>query len=466
MKILFDICDNITMLDDHRNRPRDGGDSIGPWSKAHRKEGQRGSYDARWYILKKMLPVLSQNGHTIVLRNAVSDKWHKGKGALRYEDKNSEYYLKNVVILDRRVKWRQEEIIKECDCYVTCSFVNAREDRSNVWVLKMCEKYDVPIHTYDMGWIPDTMWVDRGGLFGSSYFCNIINLEVANLCKRQWNPEIDATEQLQQNPPYVPKDVEEFRLGVLNQEHLTSKRPQPDKQKTQDKIDSMELSGKYIYIPIQKIKDGSITGAGFGFPPMAKFDVLPTLDRIARIALDHKIPIVIKPHPHWQCTHKDLPRIQEKVNAWNGLKETKHFREKKYDFINIVDGNTHTFMSNSMFATSICSASIIDALLTRTPMLYTGKTMFMHSGAIKCDLDIDKGVKMMINQEYDKDKMILDGQRLLWWLNKTSLHMKHTPTENVRRLAIQLGYKKLLPRGVNRHIWEWEVGNQMSNGGR
>ena len=309
------------------------------------------------------------------------------------------------------------------------------------------------------------MWVDRGGLFGASYFCNILNLEVANLCKRHWDKSLEVT--VERKGYKIPKNVESFRLGVLNQTHLTSKRPQPDKQKTQNKIDMMGISGKYIYMPIQKIKDGSITGAGFGFPPMAKFDVLPTLDRIAKIALDRKVPIIIKPHPHWQCTHKDLPRIEERVRHWNNLKAAGHFRDKNYDFINIVDGNTHTFMSNSMFATSICSASIIDALLTRTPMLYTGKTMFMNSSAIKCDLDIDNGVNTMLNKEYDRDKMIIDGQRLLWWLNKTSLHVKHSATENVRRLAVQLGYRKLIPNATGmKAIWEWEVGNKMSNGGR
>ena len=272
---------------------------------------------------------------------------------------------------------------------------------------------------YDIGWLPDTVWMDRDKLFGESAFCN--NLD-------------QIAERI-----YDQRAAELYRKEVLTNGSLTSKRPQPSATKTQQLIDSRNMRGKYIYMPAQKIKDGSITGVGFGLPRQSPNDVLETLEQVANAAGPHGVAVVVKPHPHWQCSWKDTPRIKSLADELS--KKWAHKWNGQGSFIKILSGNTQTFMRNALFSTSICSASIIDSILTQTPVYYTGKTMFYKSKCMLYDPDIGSGIDNMICGRYDSVQMKKYQSMILHVLNKRSMHKKHHSSENFRRFVNQIGIK-------------------------
>tara|TARA_Y100001963_G_scaffold148504_1_gene226501 strand:+ start:5103 stop:6332 length:1230 start_codon:yes stop_codon:yes gene_type:complete len=408
MNILIDICDNVTFLTDPRNRKVVGGDDMKDWA-----------YDSRFEIFKPIIGKLIKNGHAVILRNSVSNVWHKKAKVQAWSARAG------CTMLEQYGDEKQRQLLETVDLYITTSFVTSRwqSDKKislNKEVRDIIEEIGkAKICFYDMGWLPDTMWVDGKGLFGDSIFAD------------NWDRDGESI--------YDIRAAELYRKKVLQQTHLTSKRPQPSKEDTQKIIDIRGISGKYIYMPAQKIKDGSITGIGFGMKPQSEYDVLPTLEKVADAAIEHNIPIVIKPHPHWQCSWKDTPRIEKVSNRLN--RKYKDRYKGQGSFIKILDGNTQTFMRNAMFSTSICSASIIDAILTQTPVAYTGKTMFYKSKCMKYSPNIHNLIDDMICGRYNKPEMKLYQSIALHHLNKRSLHMRHTGVENFKRLQYALGEK-------------------------
>lgn len=404
MNILIDICDNLTYLSHPEdNTNLEGGD------------GFNRTYDTRWVIMCKCILHLLENGHTVVVRNCISDKWHT-------KNRKSTHRLANngAVILEWLDEDGQEDILNMIDLYITCGFVTSRKGLNKVIRNKVENNGRNPkISYYDIGWLPDTIWIDRHKLFGESYFCE----DLDKIAEDMWDERAS----------------EKFRKEVLTSKNLTSKRPQPSAAETQNLIDIRGINGKYIYMPAQKIKDGSITGLGFGMPPQSKYDVLPTLNKVAEAAIEHNVPIVIKPHPHWQCSWKDTPRITEAAQRLSA--KYKHRYKGQGSFVKILNGNTQTFMRNALFSTSICSASIIDSILTQTPVFYSGKTMFHKSKCMRYDLDIHSGIDNMICNFTPDDKLEMKRYQsmILHYLNKKSLHQKHISRESFRRLKLQLG---------------------------
>jgi hypothetical protein len=404
MNILFDVVENLTYLmhpDDKDNRT--GGDSY-----------KFGTKDIRGAVMFRVIAHLVHNGHKVIVRNCISDVWHIKQSGVNV------LHNFGAIPLEWQSLEMQDELLDEVDLYITCGFMSSRKGKNKEVRKKLTNQSggrSAIFKYYDIGWIPDTVWQDSQGLFGVSGYCEGIDEQAEKIYNR-----IEA---------------ENFRKKILTSSVLTSKRPQPAQYETQKMLDSKGLRGKFIYMPAQKIKDGSITGIGFGIPKQSQYDVMPTLVKVAEAAAPHGIPIVIKPHPHWQCAWKDTPRISKVADELN--KKWGHMYTGPGKFIKILEGNTQTFMRNAMFSTSICSASIIDSILTQTPTVYTGRTMFYKSKCMKYNPDIYSAIDDMICGKYDKKEMKLYQSMMLHYLNKTSLHKSHHSSENFRRFQRQIG---------------------------
>ena len=404
MNILFDIVENTTYL----MHPKDNTDL---------KDGDGfkfGTEDIRGCIMIRICQHLLHRGHNVIVRNCISDKWHMQPTGVRTLAKSG------AEVLEWFAEERQDQILDDVDLYITCGFMTSRGGKNRDVRTKVENQTGgrkAIIKYYDIGWLPDTVWMDREKLFGESAFCDDLD---------------KLAEEI-----YDRNQSEKYRAEVIGGGMLTSKRPQPSAKKTQQLIDSRRMRGKYIYMPAQKIKDGSITGIGFGLPKQSPNDVLETLEQVADAACPHGVAVVVKPHPHWQCSWKDTPRI--KSLADNLSKKWKHKWDGPGTIIKILQGNTQTFMRNAMFSTTICSASIVDALITQTPIYYTGKTMFYKSKSVVYDPDISSGIDNMITGKYDKKEVKTYQSMILHYLNKKSMHKKFHSSENYRRFINQIG---------------------------
>ncbi len=236
-----------------------------------------------------------------------------------------------------------------------------------------------PVICYEHGWLFDSMFIDKEKMFGDAYYANTINLEI--------------------NKNYNNIEAEEYRNKlILNNK---SKRPQNNLN---------EKYNNYIFLPCQKIEDLSIT-------KYSNIGMIDFVNKVLAFAEKNNILVVTKFHPH---AIKDIPILHNVIN------------NNKYKNVKISTNNIFTLCKNALFTVCINSGSIIDNIITLSPVYCCGKSIFYKSGAIIYNENIEEGLNTMLNKTYDNELLKNNQLKMLWWLKNNLLFKHNSITENLK----------------------------------
>ncbi len=250
-----------------------------------------------------------------------------------------------------------------------------------------------PVTCYDHGWLFKSVVTDRHKLFGDSYYYDTIR-DIVKEC-----PDINAAKQ---------------SAKQLLDENI-SKRPQP----RQDLIPDVP----FIFVPGQVLFDASVVH-------YSKTGMRELLEQTVKFAAQHGLHVVYKPHPglmHFKDHGKaELERFQEVLLG-------------KFNNFHIVNTSIFDLMRKARFTACVNSGSIIDNIVSQTPVYCCGRSFFSHSGTIVFDENVGRGLLTMLNRDYDWDEMKLQQLRMLWWLQENLMQYNLPVEENIRRLEKHSG---------------------------
>jgi len=253
----------------------------------------------------------------------------------------------------------------------------SRRDRYNKY-----RKAGKPVTCYDHGWLPKSLVVDQKRLFGDSYYYHTIR------------------DRIQECPS--PEAAEPIRQKLLKGN--LSKRTQTRK----DKIPNV----RYIFIPGQVLYDASIVN-------YSKTGLKGLMTQTIRFAKQHGLHVVYKPHPGLdgsdQCSAQTLKALQDRM-------------EEKHENFHIVNTSIYDLMERAEFTACVNSGSIIDNIVSQTPVYCCGKSFFAKSGTVIYDPNVEQGLTTMLNKDYDNESMKKQQLRMLWWLDKYMVQ-EHQPIE-------------------------------------
>jgi hypothetical protein len=252
-------------------------------------------------------------------------------------------------------------------------------------------KNKIPYLCYEHGWLNQSIYMDRKGVFGDSVYVDNIDLLINN--------------------NYNKTECDKYRTYLIN--NNISKR-------LQNNIDIIppELIKKYIFVPLQKPNDLSI----IKYSKISMFDFSIYMIKYAD---KYKIPIIFKLHPH-----VNINSYKKIINLINKSEYCYLFNLSIYELIN-----------NSIFTACINSGSIIDNLICTSPIYCCGKSFFYKSKAIIFNENINEGLDIMINKKYDYNIMIDTQLKLLWWLKQSLLSYNNSIDENIKRLEYHINLK-------------------------
>jgi len=140
--------------------------------------------------------------------------------------------------------------------------------------------------------------------------------------------------------------------------------------------------------------------------------MLDFITETAKFAEQKEIEIVIKQHPHATEDHEIISRHIKKL-------------KKQYDAIHIVDASIYHLMQHARFTACVNSGSVVDNLITQTPVLCSGKSFFYKSGAIIFNTNIQKGLNKVFTQNYNWQDMKDKQLKICYtWKNKIAFIQK------------------------------------------
>jgi hypothetical protein len=241
---------------------------------------------------------------------------------------------------------------------------------------------------FEHGWLNESVLIDNGRLFSNS--CNVENLD----------------EQLEL---YDKDDCLEYQNELLA--NRLSKRQQKDIP--------IDITN-YIFIPLQKISDIAITRYGNGY------NLLDFVKRVVNYVKKYNIPIVIKYHPH---TTFDNNKISTLINEL----------QLEYNHIYIKnDSHIYDLCKNALFTVCINGGSIADNIITQTPVLTCGKSMFYTSGTVVYNTHLETGLDIMINNKYDADTMMMKQLQMIGWFKHKLLYHSLDVDDNIQRIEKEI----------------------------
>jgi|TARA_Y100000310_G_scaffold344032_2_gene454654 capsule polysaccharide modification protein KpsS len=246
------------------------------------------------------------------------------------------------------------------------------------------KKKGVKIAVYEHAWLPESILVDCGKLFSDSMYAN----DISTLIEQNFDEQACA----------------EYRNHLLS--HNISKRPQDTKGELPDV--------PYIFVPIQKIEDVSIKN----YSPIGMLDFMTS---VAKFAAKNKISVVFKPHPHAKGDRDVIKRHTRRL-------------EKEYRCIYCVDAPIYKAMREALFTACVNSGSVIDNIVSQTPVYCCAKSFFYKSDAIVYDKKVGRGLEKIFKQDYDWKVMKMKQQKILWWLRQNLLFTELGIKENTKRL--------------------------------
>jgi len=258
---------------------------------------------------------------------------------------------------------------------------------------KQHRKAGKPVTCYDHGWLPKSIVVDRKKLFGDSHYYDTIRNLIKECPSRT--------------------SVEGLRRSMMKS-HL-SKRAQPQSDKIPDV--------PYIFVPGQVLYDASVVF-------YSKIGLKELIQRTLDFATQHKLHVVYKPHPGIGDSpahgKRELERFQKKT-----LKSHKNFH--------VVNNSVFNLMQKAVFTSCVNSGSIIDNIVSLTPVYCCGKSFFSNSGTVVYDPNVERGLTKMLKKDYDAKEMKLQQLRMLWWLDKYMIQERQPVHKQVELLEMHAG---------------------------
>lgn len=264
------------------------------------------------------------------------------------------------------------------------------------------ERYDffnnerkIPSMTYEAGWLYNSLVVDRK-LFGDSVYYN----KLANLLDDQFN-EQEAKQYCQE---------------------LITKGQSKWKQQSKVIIPNVP----YIFIPGQVLHDLSITH-------YSKTDLKTFISKTLNFATKNNLHVIYKTHPGITEKEKMHGKLELEKFAKRLASNHKNFHE--------INTSIYDLMLNAQFTACVNAGSVVDNMVTQTPVYCCGESIFIHTGAVVHNENVEAGLNSMLKRSYDIDVMKLQQLKVIWWLKNNLLQEHLSVEENVRRLERHAGVK-------------------------
>jgi len=248
---------------------------------------------------------------------------------------------------------------------------------------------------YEAGWLYNSLCVDRNKLFGDSYYYN----RMEEVIDEGFDPHLASQ--------FLQKTVSEQR----------SKWPQSSNQTIPD-VD-------YIFIPGQVLHDASIEF-------YSKTGMLEFIEQTVNFAKQKGAHVVYKPHPGL---------IDNPIHGKRELESFTRNLAAKHKHFHIISTSIFNLMQKARFTACVNAGSMVDNMMTQTPVYACGRSLFSNSGAIICHPDVNKGLNTMWSIDYDQKKLKEQQLKVIWWLHRTLIQEHLGAKENVRRLELHAGVK-------------------------
>ncbi len=192
------------------------------------------------------------------------------------------------------------------------------------------------------------------------------------------------------------------------QQKNLSKRVQPKDFRDIPK----KIFGKYIFIPTQFHKDISLKNS--------KLKMMDCVKQVMKLCKKHKIPLVVKIHPHIKGEHKEY---QENI--------LKMLKKKYYEHIYVTKMSINILMKKSLFTVTLNGSTIMDNFINQTPVLVLLKCLYSNTDAVIYDDNLKNGFIRMLTKDYDLEHMLDKQRKIVWWYLKHNLSYDNSPSENI-----------------------------------
>tara|TARA_B100000700_G_scaffold328582_1_gene446902 strand:+ start:82 stop:1782 length:1701 start_codon:yes stop_codon:yes gene_type:complete len=179
----------------------------------------------------------------------------------------------------------------------------------------------------------------------------------------------------------------------------------------------IELQGKFIFVPHQKITDFSVLD-------YSETGMIEFINKVFIFCKNKNIPMVIKLHPHaWNPDH-------------NIIKEMFNKFKKEYNNIYLINGNIYNLCKNALFTATINSGSMVDNFIVNSLVYSCGKSMYYKTNAIYYNNNVEEGLDIMlsniINKKINTEKIYDTQNKIVWWLKQTMLFKQYDLNTNIK----------------------------------
>lgn len=254
------------------------------------------------------------------------------------------------------------------------------------------DRFNTPILSLFGGFLPESWTCDLGGFLGaSSWFVNIAK-------------ELDELMG------------DKYQSWGRDYGNMLSKQ---NKSKRSQSKNNTIISKPFVFLPMQHMKDYSVRMHGNTTYPQFMLEV-------GKFCAERKLGLAIKKHPNL------VKKPTRKIKTWrvNQNKEMdrifKKIRKSLGDRLVIVEGSIHHFCKNSVFMAGMNTGTVVDAFMNSTIVSHCGKSIFVNSGAVLHNDNIQECLHACVDLPNDKKEYMMQRQKacLYWLYNRYSLLAK------------------------------------------
>jgi capsule polysaccharide export protein KpsC/LpsZ len=256
--------------------------------------------------------------------------------------------------------------------------------------IKICRKSRTPLLYLESGFLPKSVLCDIKGFWGDSDLCSNMGNELKKISNDK-----------------CLKWSNKYRKYLIS--NNSSKRKQPD--------DHPKINEPFVFLPMQYMDDQSVLR--FGNVPYGRFMKL-----VARFCHENKIRLIVKKHPH---------AYRKEKKSVNNL--IKILSKKFKNTITVSDGSIHWFCQNCIFMAGMNTGAIVDGLINKTITTHCGQSIFMNSGAVIHDDDVERGLGRALEISKDRsqfDKIEMCQSKLLYYLYNHYLLLEDEPFSSAK----------------------------------
>ena len=317
----------------------------------------------------------------------------------KLENRHNVYYCKEYQhihssdFLNKNIEFNFNKHKDLIDCAIFWWGIAYKEQKNNQFkIYKYLSDKNIPSICFEHGWLNNSVYIDKNRFFKDSYFYNTLN-DLVTI-------------------GYKEAECNKYRNYLIS--NKISKRPQNERLIIDEKI-----KNKYIFFPIQKIHDFSIS-------QYSKYGILHFLNILVLFCKRNNIPLVIKYHPHAIQDHPTLNKEVEKL-------------KQVYKDIYVYQGNIYELIKNARFTACLNSGTLVDNFTLGSPVLSCASNIFSNTDALIYDENIERGLNKMLRKDYNINKMQNKQYQIIWWLKNNLLFDNLNVIENTKRIENILG---------------------------